>query len=60
MISLALVLGTVGLPLEIVPLLLTVDWLLSRGRAMTNVVSDILVAVLLDHFDGNNKKAPRP
>ena len=60
LISLALVLGTVGLPLEIVPLLLTVDWLLSRGRAMTNVVSDILVAVLLDHFDGNNKKAPRP
>lgn len=51
LISLALVLATVGLPLEILPLLLTVDWLLSRCRAMTNVTSDILVAVLLDRFD---------
>ncbi|MGE3820501.1 MAG: dicarboxylate/amino acid:cation symporter, partial [Isosphaeraceae bacterium] len=50
LISLALVLGTVGLPLEIVPLLLTVDWFLSRCRAMTNVTSDLLVAVLLDRF----------
>jgi Na+/H+-dicarboxylate symporter len=50
LISLALVLATVGLPLEILPLLLTVDWLLSRCRAMTNVTSDILVAVLLDRF----------
>ncbi len=48
LISLALVLATVGLPVEIVPLLLTVDWLVGRSRAMTNVVSDILVAVLLD------------
>jgi len=51
LISLALVLATVGLPTEIVPILMTVDWLLSRCRAMTNVTSDILVAVLLDRFD---------
>jgi len=50
LISLALVLNTVGLPIEILPLLLTVDWVLSRCRAMTNVVADILVAVLLDRF----------
>jgi len=50
LISLALVLKTVGLPYEIVPLLLTVDWLLSRCRAITNVTSDILVAVLLDRL----------
>lgn len=50
LISLALVLKTVGLPFEIVPLLLTVDWLLSRARAFTNVTSDILVAVLIDNF----------
>jgi Na+/H+-dicarboxylate symporter len=48
LISLSLVLTTVGLPLEIVPLLFTVDWLIGRARAMTNVISDILVAVLLD------------
>lgn len=56
LISLALVLSTVGLPLELVPLLLTVDWLLSRCRAMTNVTSDILVAVLLDRL-GEGKAA---
>ena len=59
LISLALVLGTVGLPLEIVPLLLTVDWILSRGRAMTNVTSDILVAVLLDHFQAGKRETPQ-
>jgi Na+/H+-dicarboxylate symporter len=48
LISLALVLTTVGLPVEILPLLLTVDWLVGRARAVTNVISDILVAVLLD------------
>ena len=48
LISLSLVLTTVGLPIEILPLLFTVDWLIGRARAMTNVTSDILVAVLLD------------
>lgn len=48
LISLSLVLATVGLPVEILPLLLTVDWILSRARAATNVISDILVALLLD------------
>jgi Na+/H+-dicarboxylate symporter len=57
LISLSLVLATVGLPSEIVPLLLTVDWLLSRCRAMTNVTSDILVAVLLDGFGGGSDQA---
>lgn len=50
LISLSLVLGTVGLPVELLPLMLTVDWVLSRARAMTNVISDINVAVMLDHF----------
>jgi Na+/H+-dicarboxylate symporter len=51
LISLALVLATARLPLEILPLLLTVDWFLSRCRAMTNVTSDLLVAVVLDRLD---------
>jgi Na+/H+-dicarboxylate symporter len=57
LISLALVLATVGLPLKVLPLLLTVDWLLSRCRAVTNVTSDILVAVLLDRFDNDQEDA---
>jgi Na+/H+-dicarboxylate symporter len=58
LISLALVLTTAGLPLTILPLLLSVDWILSRCRAMTNVTSDMLVAILIDHFQKN--KIPNP
>ena len=54
LISLVLVLKTVHLPdapvEAVLPMLLTVDWVLGRGRAMTNVTSDLLVAVLLDRF----------
>ena len=50
LISLIVVVRTVGLPETVVPLLLTVDWVLGRCRAMTNVVSDITVAVLLDRL----------
>src|SRR5262249_579071 len=41
-ISLALVLNTVGLPLEILPLLLTVDWIIARVRSVVNVLSDMM------------------
>jgi len=47
-VSLALVLNTVGLPLEILPLLLTVDWIIARGRSVTNVLSDMVLSILLD------------
>jgi Na+/H+-dicarboxylate symporter len=46
-ISLALVLNTVGLPLEILPLLLTVDWIVARGRSGVNVLSDMLLSILI-------------
>lgn len=47
-ISLALVLSTVGLPAESLPLLLTVDWILARTRSFVNVVSDLTVAIGID------------
>jgi Na+/H+-dicarboxylate symporter len=59
LISLAIVLGTVGLPDTLIAVLLTVDWLLSRCRAMTNVTSDILVAVLLDRFGVGRDDLPQ-
>jgi Na+/H+-dicarboxylate symporter len=69
LISLLLVLRTVkAIPdeqvLQIVPLLLTVDWVLGRCRAMTNVTSDMVVAVVLDHFrkdgeESEHEPAPR-
>jgi DAACS family dicarboxylate/amino acid:cation (Na+ or H+) symporter len=53
-VSLALVLNTIGLPLEILPLLLTVDWIIARGRSVTNVLSDMLLSILID---SNNQRA---
>jgi DAACS family dicarboxylate/amino acid:cation (Na+ or H+) symporter len=50
-ISLALVLNTVGLPIEILPLLLTVDWIIARARSVTNVLSDIVLSVLIARSD---------
>ena len=51
MISLAVVLSSAKLPLELLPLLLTVDWILGRARAITNVVGDCIGAIVLDQFD---------
>jgi Na+/H+-dicarboxylate symporter len=47
-ISLAVVVNTVGLPIEILPLLLSVDWILARARSMVNVLSDMVLSILLD------------
>lgn len=47
-ISLSLVLSTAGMPLDLLPLLLTVDWLVARGRSVTNVLSDMTVSIALD------------
>lgn len=51
-IGLALVLNNVGVPIDILPLLLTVDWIVARARSATNVISDMTVAAALDRFEG--------
>ncbi len=52
LIVLPLVLGAVGLPEALIaaaiPLILPVDWIIARCRSMVNVMSDMLVAILLD------------
>ncbi|MDF0667766.1 MAG: dicarboxylate/amino acid:cation symporter [Nitrospira sp.] len=52
MIVLPLVLSAVGLPdhviLAAIPLIMTVDWIIARARSGVNVMSDMLVAILLD------------
>ncbi len=55
-LSLTIVLATVDLPVTILPVLLTVDWLIGRMRAMTNVTSDMLVAVLLDRLAPSKRR----
>jgi Na+/H+-dicarboxylate symporter len=52
LIVLPLVLSAAGLPDHVIvaaiPLILTVDWIIARARSGVNVMSDMLVAILLD------------
>ena len=56
LIVLPLVLATVGLPeaviVGVIPVLFSVDWLIGRVRSGVNVMSDMLVAILLDRSAG--------
>ncbi len=47
-ISLAVILGTLGLPNEILVVLLSVDWILARARSVTNVVADMTTSIVID------------
>lgn len=47
-ISLSVVVGTLGLPAEALPLLLAVDWMLARLRSVVNVLSDMTLSIALD------------
>lgn len=57
LVTMALVFSAVGLPIEFIPLLLTVDWFLDRCRTTINVLGDVNVACLLD---GKIKPEPAP
>ncbi|HEV8604454.1 MAG TPA: dicarboxylate/amino acid:cation symporter [Tepidisphaeraceae bacterium] len=52
LIVLPLVLGAAGFPDQVIaaalPLIIPVDWILARVRSAVNVMSDMLVAILLD------------
>lgn len=47
-ISLAVVIGALKLPTELLPLLLSVDWFIARLRSAVNVISDMTLAIALD------------
>jgi DAACS family dicarboxylate/amino acid:cation (Na+ or H+) symporter len=57
-ISLAVVLNTMKLPIELLPLLLTVDWVIARARSATNVLSDMLLSIVVDA--GRAPEDPEP
>ena len=48
LITMTLVFSAVGLPVEYIALLLTVDWFLDRCRTTINVLGDVNVACMLD------------
>jgi DAACS family dicarboxylate/amino acid:cation (Na+ or H+) symporter len=48
LVTMTLVFSAVGLPVEYIGLLLTVDWFLDRCRTTINVLGDVNVSCLLD------------
>lgn len=48
LVTMTLVFTAVGLPVEYIAVLLTVDWFLDRSRTVVNVMGDINVSCLLD------------
>jgi DAACS family dicarboxylate/amino acid:cation (Na+ or H+) symporter len=48
LVTMTLVFSAVGLPIEYIGLLLTVDWFLDRCRTAINVLGDVNVSCLLD------------
>jgi len=62
LIVLPLVLSAAGLPDQVIiaaiPLIMTVDWIIARARSGVNVMSDMLVAILLDAGQANRASVP--
>lgn len=54
-ISLSVVVATMGLPAEALPLLLAVDWMIARLRSVVNVLSDMTLAIALDATESRAK-----
>lgn len=48
LVTMTLVFGAVGLPVEYIAILLTVDWFLDRCRTAINVMGDVNVSCMLD------------
>ncbi|RYX81942.1 dicarboxylate/amino acid:cation symporter [bacterium] len=55
LVTMTLVFHAVGLPVEYIGILLTVDWFLDRCRTVLNVMGDVNVACLLD---GKTRQTP--
>lgn len=61
LVTLVMVLDTVGLPAEDVTLVIAVDWMLDRIRTVVNVLGDSFGAAIVEHFSKKELKvAPEP
>ena len=49
-VTMPLIFAAVRMPVDKIPILLTVDWLLDRLRTTSNVLGDMTVAVLIDRI----------
>jgi len=50
LVTMAIVFSAVGLPLEDIGLLLTIDWFLDRMRTVVNVMGDAVAAAIVDKY----------
>lgn len=60
LVTLVMVLDTVGLPAEDVSLIIAVDWLLDRFRTVVNVLGDSFGAAIVAHFSKKELEAVSP
>ncbi len=56
LVTMTMVFKAVGLPVEYIAILLTVDWFLDRCRTVVNMMGDMNIACLLDGQARENKK----
>ncbi|XP_055302995.1 excitatory amino acid transporter 1 isoform X2 [Sitodiplosis mosellana] len=56
LVTMVMVLDTVGLPSEDISLIVAVDWILDRFRTTINVMCDTLGAILVDHLSRHDLK----
>ncbi|XP_063698847.1 excitatory amino acid transporter 3 [Culicoides brevitarsis] len=54
LVTMVMVLDTVGLPAEDVTIIIAVDWLLDRFRTTINVMCDALGTILVNHLSKND------
>ena len=58
LVTMTLVFRAVGLPIQYIALLLTVDWFLDRCRTMINVLGDVNVSCILDGRERPKEMSP--
>ncbi|MFO0891835.1 MAG: dicarboxylate/amino acid:cation symporter [Isosphaeraceae bacterium] len=59
-VTLPLIFAAVRLPVDKIPILLTIDWFLDRCRTTSNVLGDMTVAVLLDRVGRSGGRSDEP